>query len=126
MTSEFLYANIQSQGTKLENYPSKYCSNQIKGRNSEGDDDMDGLCRTGNNRERKYPRLIAHRGLSWAMPENTVASFAAAIALGADEIEFDLWATKDDQLVVCHDSSVDRTSNGSGEISSLRWVKSKI
>ena len=86
---------------------------------------MDGLCRTGNNRERKYPRLIAHRGLSWAMPENTVASFAAAIALGADEIEFDLWATKDDQLVVCHDSSVDRTSNGSGEISSLRWDEIK-
>ena len=82
---------------------------------------MNELYQLPSNKRRGYPRLIAHRGLSWAMPENTMVSFAAAVALGADEIEFDLWATKDDELVVCHDSTVDRTSNGSGRIESLLW-----
>lgn len=74
-----------------------------------------------NNKQLGYPRLIAHRGLNWAIPENTCVAFAAAIALGADEIEFDIWATKDDELVVCHDSTVNRTSNGCGEIAEMTW-----
>lgn len=67
-------------------------------------------------------KVVAHRGLSGACPGNTLPAFAAAIALGADEIEFDLWASRDDELVVCHDDTVDRTSNGHGAIRDLAWA----
>lgn len=60
--------------------------------------------------------LCAHRGFNAVLPENTLPAFAAAISCGAQEIEFDLWPTSDGRLVVCHDPSVDRTSNGSGNI----------
>ena len=60
--------------------------------------------------------LCAHRGFNTVAPENTLPAFASAVALGAQEIEFDLWPTADGQLVVCHDPTVDRTTDGSGEI----------
>ena len=63
-----------------------------------------------------YPRLCAHRGFSKALPENTMPAFGAAVALGAQEIEFDLWVTTDGVLVSCHDSTLERVSNGSGNI----------
>ena len=63
-----------------------------------------------------YPRLCAHRGFSVIAPENTIVSLASAVSLDADEIEFDLWATKDGQIVSNHDSTLDRTSNGTGKI----------
>lgn len=69
-----------------------------------------------------FPRLCAHRGLSQACPENTLPAFAAAIASGAHEIEFDLWTSRDGIPVVCHDPSVDRTTNGSGSIAGLDWA----
>ena len=68
------------------------------------------------NQYAKYPRLCAHRGFSAVAPENTMPSFGAAVALGAEEIEFDLWVTKDGEIVSCHDSVLDRVSNGSGKI----------
>ena len=43
-------------------------------------------------------------------------AFGAAVALGAEEIEFDLWSTKDGVLVSCHDDTLDRVSNGSGKL----------
>ena len=64
----------------------------------------------------KYPRLCAHRGFSPVSDENTMPAFGAAVALGADEIEFDLWTTKDGVLVSCHDSTLDRVSDGVGKI----------
>ena len=48
------------------------------------------------------------------MPENTLPAFAPALSLGADEIEFDVRLTKDNQLIVCHDRELDRISNGKG------------
>ena len=57
-------------------------------------------------------KLCAHRGLSHACPENTLPAFGAAIALGVDEIEFDLWLSADGVPVVCHDPRVDRTTDG--------------
>ncbi|MBO5270604.1 MAG: hypothetical protein J6B77_07450 [Clostridia bacterium] len=63
-----------------------------------------------------YPRLCAHRGFNTVAPENSMPAFGAAVALGAEEIEFDLWATKDRVLVSCHDSTLDRVSDGSGKI----------
>lgn len=51
------------------------------------------------------------------MPENTLPAFAAAVALGADEIEFDVRQTKDNKLVVCHDPNLERISDGTGSLS---------
>jgi glycerophosphoryl diester phosphodiesterase len=68
-----------------------------------------------------FPHLCAHRGLSRACPENTLPAFAAAMAVGAHEIEFDLWASRDGVPVVCHDATVDRTTDGTGRISDLTW-----
>ncbi len=62
---------------------------------------------------------IAHRGASGSKPENTKSSFLEAIRLKADIIEFDVHKTKDNQIVVIHDSTIDRTSNGTGKVSSL-------
>ena len=63
-----------------------------------------------------YPRFCAHRGFSTIAPENSMPAFGAAIALGAEEIEFDLWYTKDGEIVSCHDSKLDRVSTGTGFI----------
>lgn len=66
--------------------------------------------------EMKYPRMCAHRGFSAIAPENSMPAFGAAIALGAEEIEFDLWSTKDGEIVSCHDDKLDRVSDGTGLI----------
>ncbi len=68
------------------------------------------------DRVMSYPRLCAHRGFSTVAPENSLPAFGAAVALGAEEIELDLWSTKDGVLVSCHDSTLDRVSDGSGKI----------
>ena len=64
----------------------------------------------------KYPRLCAHRGFNAVAPENSMAAFGAAVALGAEEIEFDIWSTKDGVLVSCHDETLERVSTGTGKI----------
>ena len=61
-------------------------------------------------------RLCAHRGFSTVAPENGMAAFGAAVALGASEIEFDLWWTKDGEIVSIHDSTLDRVSDGTGKV----------
>ena len=61
--------------------------------------------------------ICAHRGASDTHPENTLAAFREAIRLGAHMIEFDVALTKDDQLVLMHDSTLDRTTNGKGPVS---------
>lgn len=63
--------------------------------------------------------ICAHRGANETHPENTIMAFREAIRLGAHMIEFDVQMTKDNQLVIMHDASVDRTTNGKGLISSL-------
>lgn len=63
-----------------------------------------------------YPRTCAHRGFNSVAPENSLPAYGAAIALGAEEIEFDLWSTKDGVLVSCHDDTLDRVSTGTGKI----------
>lgn len=60
---------------------------------------------------------IAHRGASGYAPENTLAAFKKAIELGADMIELDVHLTKDQELVVMHDETVNRTTSGNGKIS---------
>ncbi len=63
--------------------------------------------------------VIAHRGASSEAPENTLSSIRQAIALGADAVEFDIRSTFDDELVLMHDDTVDRTTNGYGSVSSM-------
>ena len=62
----------------------------------------------------KNKKFCAHRGLSALMPENTLPAFAAALSLGADEIEFDVRLTRDAQLIVSHDRTLERISDGEG------------
>lgn len=64
-------------------------------------------------------KVIAHRGASAYAPENTLIAFKKAIEMKADGIEFDLHLTKDNELVVCHDEKIDRTTNGMGYIKDL-------
>ena len=61
-------------------------------------------------------RCIGHRGASGYAPENTRAAFARAIAMGADAIETDVQLTADGQLVLFHDATVERTSDGRGPL----------
>ncbi|WP_091698888.1 glycerophosphodiester phosphodiesterase family protein [Micrococcus terreus] len=63
------------------------------------------------------PLVIAHRGSSAAYAEHTRAAYLHALAEGADGVECDVHLTKDRQLVLWHDSTVDRTSDGSGRVS---------
>ncbi len=65
------------------------------------------------------PVVIAHRGNSAHAPENTLEAFQQAVALKVDGVEFDVRFTVDRQLVVIHDPTVDRTTNGSGEVARL-------
>lgn len=63
-----------------------------------------------------YPRICAHRGFNTVAPENSMPAFGAAVAMGAEEIEFDLWYTKDGQIVSIHDARLDRVSDGTGNV----------
>ncbi len=60
--------------------------------------------------------IISHRGASHYEPENTMASFRKALSLGAQMIEFDVRASLDGELVVMHDRTVNRTTDGKGHV----------
>lgn len=64
-------------------------------------------------------QVIGHRGARFEAPENTVAGFAHAIALGLAAVEFDIRLCRDGELVVIHDATVDRTTDGRGAVSSF-------
>ncbi|MBS0028080.1 glycerophosphodiester phosphodiesterase family protein [Chitinophaga sp. 22321] len=63
--------------------------------------------------------VIAHRGNHVNVPENTVAAVEATIQAGADYAELDLRTTRDGKLVLMHDATVNRTTNGKGKVSDL-------
>ena len=65
------------------------------------------------------PLVMAHRGGKGPWPENTLYAFEQAAAMGVDVLEMDLHSTADGVLVVMHDDTVDRTTDGSGPIQSL-------
>ena len=69
--------------------------------------------------------LCAHRGGMDTHPENTIPAFRNAIASGAQMIEFDIQFSKDSVLVIMHDETVDRTTNGTGKVSSLELTQIK-
>ena len=68
------------------------------------------------------PIVIAHRGDKTHAPENTLAAFKLAAENGADAIEFDLKLTADGRVVVLHDLTVNRTTNGTGRIYQLSFA----
>jgi glycerophosphoryl diester phosphodiesterase len=70
-------------------------------------------------------KVIAHRGFSSVAPENTLIAFQKAIDCNADYFELDVHKTKDDSLVVIHDSSVDKTSSNckSGKIAEMTYAQ---
>jgi len=68
-------------------------------------------------RRGRYPIVVtAHRGFSGQYPENTPAAFRAAIAAGADMVELDVHLTRDDEVVVIHDDTLERTTDGKGAV----------
>lgn len=69
--------------------------------------------------DKPKPYLMAHRGNRVACPENTLAAFQRAFDEGADILETDLHLTSDEVFVCIHDGTVDRTTEGSGEVADL-------
>lgn len=68
-----------------------------------------------------FPGVVAvgHRGTVKFAPENTIAAFNKAIEIGVDLLEMDVRETSDGQLVIMHDSSIDRTTDGSGDVARI-------
>jgi len=67
------------------------------------------------------PLITAHRGFAEVAPENTMSAFEAALNAGADACEFDVHRTLDNVLIVFHDDTVGRTTNGTGKLSELTY-----
>lgn len=67
----------------------------------------------------RLPLVIGHRGAAGHAPENTLAAFRKGLALGADGIECDVHMSRDGHLVVIHDETVDRTTDGTGRVGDL-------
>jgi len=70
------------------------------------------------------PIIIAHRGLDETYPENTLTAFKAALEKGM-AIEIDVRGTKDDELIVLHDDTVDRTTDGEGRVAQMTLTEVK-
>src|SRR3954462_168856 len=62
------------------------------------------------------PQVFAHRGGAASRPENTMAAFDHGLSLGADGLEFDVHLSRDGVVVVHHDKTLERTTNGSGPV----------
>lgn len=73
----------------------------------------------------RVPLNLAHRGASAYAPENTLAAFNLAAEMGADGIELDVVLTRDSEIVVIHDETVDRTTDGSGHVSDFTLAQIK-
>lgn len=71
------------------------------------------------------PVIFAHRGASAHAPENTISAFELALAQQADAIELDVKLSADGQVVVIHDFTVDRTTNGHGKVRDMRLADLK-
>ncbi len=76
--------------------------------------------------EQSKPLVIAHRGASAYAPENTIGAFLLGVEQSCDMIELDIHLTKDEQIVVCHDYTLDRTTNGKGAIAELTYDEIRV
>lgn len=73
----------------------------------------------------RHIAVVAHRGASGDFPENTASAFQEAIRLGVEAIEFDVQLSRDQRLVIIHDSAVDRISDGSGRVAEMSLAEIK-
>ena len=71
------------------------------------------------------PAVISHRGANKYAPQNTLAAFEKSVQIGIDGFETDVHITKDEQLVICHNYTIDETSDGEGEISKMTLAQLK-
>ena len=78
-----------------------------------------------SNNNFKAPWIIGHRGYPAKYPENTLAAFQAAIAAGATMIELDVMLSRDRKLVVIHDATLERTTNGHGAVADYTLAELK-
>ncbi|ACQ79765.1 glycerophosphoryl diester phosphodiesterase [Beutenbergia cavernae DSM 12333] len=69
---------------------------------------------------------VGHRGAAALAPENTLASFARAEEIGVNQLELDLQTSSDGHVVVIHDASVDRTTNGTGAVADLTFEQLRV
>lgn len=67
------------------------------------------------------PLIIAHRGHSLEVPENTTEAYLRAIELGAEMIEADVNISRDGRIMMIHDATLDRTTSGHGRVSEATW-----
>ena len=74
---------------------------------------------------RRKPLVVAHRGASNVLPENTLASFALRLEQGADVLETDLRFTKDGEIVLFHDATLERMTEGAARCAIIRWQRSR-
>ena len=65
--------------------------------------------------------IMGHRGAKAYEPENTLRSVRKALDLGVQAVEIDIHLSRDGRLIVIHDATVDRTTNGKGRVSDLSW-----
>ena len=79
-----------------------------------------------NNPEMPKRGICAHRGAMDTHPENTISAFKEAVRLGVQMIELDVQLTADDHLVVLHDNTVNRTTNGQGKISNYTLEQARL
>ena len=86
---------------------------------NDNDDGNDSARRLQGARTMNQPLVIAHRGWSDIAPENTLVSFEKALTLPVEATECDVHLTRDGHVVVMHDPTVDRTTNGSGAIAEM-------
>lgn len=73
----------------------------------------------------KYVTIVAHRGDWRDHPENSIPAFKSCIDMGIDMIEIDIHRTKDGELVLMHDRTVDRCTNGKGKIADMTYEEIK-
>jgi len=71
------------------------------------------------------PLVVGHRGWLQKYPENTLASFRAALDLGVDALEFDLHLSRDGHVVVNHDATLERTTDGAGRVQDMTLAELK-
>lgn len=69
----------------------------------------------------RKPLIVAHRGGDQVHPEATLEAFAHAVSVGANVLEIDVAETSDGEIVVIHDDTVDRTTDGTGPINTFTW-----
>lgn len=77
------------------------------------------------NKQEKLPKIVAHRGGASLAEENSIKAIENAIQLGVDIIEIDIRITKDGQLVLMHDKSINRTTNGKGYVKKMTLAEIK-